>query len=283
MKTNPTLFNSTAPLALMHATPIERRMGRFMRAEDHSSSPAPSPSPAATEAPAPEGDAAAAAAAAEAAAKLAAADQVTSLAGGAGAGKEGAEGEAKPADEAGKEGEEASGEKPPILGAPEAYDVKAPEGMTFDKEAFDAVEPILREMDLSNDAAQKLVAAYGEKVIPMLVERGKAQAEQAQTDAGAALRKEWAEASKADPEIGGAKFDKTIDDVATVWQQFGIKPGVGIRQILDDSGLGNHPDMLRFLARVGKSMGEGSFIPPGGAGSGERKTDKDVFYGSAAT
>lgn len=215
-------------------------------------------------------------------------DQVTTIAGGAGgeaakpgtddAGKEttGAETDAgKP----GAEGDGTEAAKPETLGAPEKYELKAPDGMEFDAEAFGEVEPVLRELDLSPAAAQKLVDAYAGKVIPLLQKRAEEGAVKAADERNAAYRKELADQSRADPEIGGAKFDETVDRVARVWQQFGIPAGSGFRQLLDDSGLGNHPDMLRFLSRVGAAVSEGGFVRGDGTGGG-RKADVDVFYGS---
>lgn len=217
----------------------------------------------------------------------AATDQVTSLAGGAGGeaagagegdkGKEAAAGEGD-AGKSGEDGGEAA--KPETLGAPEKYELKAPDGMDFDAEAFGEVEPILRELDLSPVAAQKLVDVYAGKVIPLLQKRAEEGAVKAADERNANYRKELADQARADPEIGGAKFDETIDKVARVWQQFGIPAGSGFRGLLDDSGLGNHPDMLRFLSRVGAAVSEGGFVRGDGVGGG-RKSDAEVFYGAA--
>jgi hypothetical protein len=218
-------------------------------------------------------------------------DQVTSLAGGAGeaaagagetgAGKEAAAGEAD-AGKSGAEGEGAEGAKSETLGAPEKYELKAPEGMEFDAEAFGEVEPILRELDLSPVAAQKLVDAYAGKVIPLLQKRAEEGALQAADQRNADFRKTLADEARADPEIGGPKFEETIDKVARVWQQFGIPAGSGVRQLLDDSGLGNHVELLKFLSRVGSAVSEGGFVRADGVGGG-RKSDTEVFYGTSAT
>lgn len=272
-------------------TPIERAHGRLMRAPDHDAGGAAGASGDGAAA----GDAGAAGAAggeggAAGGAGAAGEGQGTSLAGGAGEAAAGAgEGDAgkeAPAGEgdAGKSGEEGDGKeaaKPETLGAPEKYELKAPDGMEFDAEAFGEVEPILRELDLSPVAAQKLVDAYAGKVIPLLQKRAEQGAVQAAEERNAAYRKTLADEARADPEIGGAKFDETIDRVARVWQQFGIPAGSGFRGLLDDSGLGNHPDMLRFLSRVGAAVSEGSFVRGDGGGGG-RKSDTEVFYGTPA-
>lgn len=298
MKTTPTLMPTMSAAELLRATmtPAERSAGRFMRAEDHGAGTTADAGAAA--------DAAAAAAQAGAGdagkgAEGAAAtggDQVTNTgdeaqpaAGGAGDGGKGTGGDTSIAGGAGgdKEGGEGKPEPTDVLGAPEAYDVKVPEalaekGMTFDSEVFGLVEPALRDLNLSNKAAQALTDVYAEKVVPALVKRGEEQAKAAQDTAAAALRKEWAEAARADEEIGGVNFDKTVDACAQVWDKFGIKPDTGIRQLLNESGLGNHPDMLRFLSRVAKVTGEGKFVPADGAGSDTRPI-WDRVYGQPET
>ena len=281
MKTS-LMSGASASLLGSRMTPAERALGRFLRAPDHpggdgSGADAGAGAGAAAPAAAEGADGAAAAAGADGGA--AAAEQVT------GSDKEGGEGSGKPDAEGGADDDSsiaggAGAEKDDkaaadVIGAPEAYDVKVPEalaakGMAFDKEVFDLVEPALRDMNLSNAAAQRLADVYAEKVIPAIVARSEAKAGEATQQHAAAIRKEWADASRADPEIGGADFDKTVDACAQVWDKFGIKKGEGIRQLLDESGLGNHPDMLRFLSRVSKGVGEGQFISPSGAGADTR-------------
>ena len=272
-------INNRSPLAF--ASAAERAMGRLMRSPDGHAAAADGAAAAAPDAAA--GDAAAG----DAAGAADGAEQVTSLAGDATTAGKPAEGDAAAAGEADggevKDGEgEGAGEKIVVLGAPEKYELTAPEGMTFDAEAFGKVEPILRELDLSAPAAQRLVDAYAGEVVPLLMERAQAQVTAKTEENNASYRKSLADEARADPEIGGANFDRTIDEVAQVWERFGIKKGEGFRQLLDDSGIGNHPDMLRFLSRVGKSVGEGGFVSSDGAAGGGRKSDKEVFYPSMA-
>lgn len=253
------LILTSAPRAPMRMTPMERRAGRFMRAPDHADAdPAPvDPTPAdpAAADPAPAGEEGK--------------DDGSTLLGGS------AEGEETPAegdkDPEGKDGEE---EAPAPAGAPEKYELSAPEGQEFDAASFEAVEPIFREIGLSNDQAQKLVAAYGEKIMPALAERAKTQLE---TQA-AATRKEWSDAFHNDPDLGGANKDRTLADAARAFDHYGMKKGEGFRQMLDESGLGNHPDLIRFVARVGRDLDEGGF-ERGGAVT-QPKTPEGKMYGA---
>jgi hypothetical protein len=93
---------------------------------------------------------------------------------------------------------------PEILGAPEGdYEVKAPEGKDFDKEAFDAVAPALKELNLSNKGAQAIVDVYADKLLPLIEQRVTKQIEERSQLATAEYRKQWLDDAKADPEIGG--------------------------------------------------------------------------------
>ncbi len=215
--------------ASMRMTAAERVRGRFMRAPDgHAADPAPVET-AVVEG---EGDNA---------------DADATVLGGEGAGQEGAS-------DASKEGEGTSEGATPE-GAPEKYELTAPEGMDFDTAAFEAAEPVLRELGLTNEAAQKLVSVYAEKIAPQFTERATAAINQRAAD----TRREWSEAFEADPELGGANKERTVADAARAFDHYGIKKDEGIRKLLNESGLGNHPDMIRFVARVGRDLDEGSF------------------------
>lgn len=270
-KTNPT---SVVELTLASMTPAERARGRFMRAPDGH-------------------DAGAAAVAPDLAAAAAAdagtggeggdggqgngndadgGDDTTFLGGAGSSAGEGGEGSEGAADK-GEAGE--GGDAPVPAGAPEKYELTAPEGMEFDTAAFEAAEPVLRELGLSNEQAQKLVSAYGEKIVPQITER----VQQGFAAQAAQVRKEWADAFEADPEIGGARKTETQNFAARAFDHYGLKAGEGLRQLLDESGIGNHPDLIRFVARVGRDLDEGNFER--GDPVTVPKTPEQKLYGEA--
>ena len=165
-----------------------------------------------------------------------------------------------------------------VTGAPEAYDTAAwqmPEGVVFDTEGFEAVEPVLRELNLDNDQAGKLMGAYAEKIVPMIESRAAKQMDDAAKELSADLAKNL----QADPEVGGAKLKEA--------QAYSAKaiaaalPDATLRaefsQFLNESGLGNHPLLTRVLNTAGRAMSEAT-TPAGGAGGGE-KTAAEKFYG----
>ena len=168
---------------------------------------------------------------------------------------------------------------PAVTGAPDAYDTaawKMPEGVEFDTEGFTAVEPVLRELNLSNDQAGKLMGVYAEKIVPMIEQRAAAQMDAAAQELSANLARDL----QADPEVGGAKLKE-----AQAYAAKGIAsaiPDAATRaefsKFLNESGLGNHPLLTRVLASAGRALSEAT-TPAAGAGGGE-KTAAEVFYGN---
>lgn len=139
-------------------------------------------------------------------------------------------------------------------GAPEAYEFNLGEGVTVDQDALAVFEPVLRELNIPQATADKLVGTYAEKLLPMMEERANAQAE----EAGAQLRADWSRQFSADPEIGGAKLEESRSFAAKAMQHFmpNNAEGQAFRTFLNESGLGNHPEMGRFLSRVGRQLSE---------------------------
>lgn len=166
---------------------------------------------------------------------------------------------------------EAEGAK--VEGAPEAYELTMPEGLTLDATALDAATPVFREMGLTNEQAQQLMpvaANFAQKIADGLNQKIIGDV--------AADRKAWLDTAKADTELGGANWDQTISVAAKGLDQLGFTKGTPFRNLLDESGLGNHPDMIRAWSRVGKAIGEDSDFVRSGQNASVKKTDQELFY-----
>jgi hypothetical protein len=153
--------------------------------------------------------------------------------------------------------------------APEKYEFKAPEGSEYAPEVLETFSAAAKEADLSQDAAQKLI----EKMAPALIAR--------QVDQVTAIQKEWLDASTADKEFGGEKLRENLGIAKRALDAFDPIPAgadangkplsTPLRALLDETGLGNHPEVLRFMFRAGKAISEDKFV--GGKGSGGNVTD----------
>lgn len=167
-----------------------------------------------------------------------------------------------------------------ILGAPETYELQVPadlaeKGMTFDKEMFDKVEPVMRELNLSAPAAQKLIDAYARDVIPAIEARGARNAE----TVGADMRRGWNEESEAafDGKDGRPSLKEAKALSRQAFLATGIKADSPFLTLLEESGLGNHPEMLRVFSSIGRRLGEAPVDP--GKGGEEKLRLADKVYG----
>ena len=141
----------------------------------------------------------------------------------------------------------AVGDKAPDApkGAPEQYEFKPVEGRNLDSETMSTFAEVAKELDLTQDAAQKIL----DRMAPQMAQRQQAQIE--------AIRTEWVEASKTDAEFGGDKIAENLAVAKKALDQFGTPE---LRALLNESGLGNHPEIIRLMYRAGKSISEDTYV-----------------------
>lgn len=173
-----------------------------------------------------------------------------------------ADADAKPEGEKPK----AEGDKPSeAKGAPEQYeDFTAPEGVALDAELVGDLKAIAKELNLSQKDAQR-VADLGPKLMEKL--------QKGQAEALAQIRQTWADSAKADKEIGGEAFAENLGAAKKALDSFGTPE---LRTLLNESGIGNHPEVIRFMARAGKAISSDTFVP-GGQRSGPTDPAKTMF------
>lgn len=142
--------------------------------------------------------------------------------------------------------------------APEEYkDFAFPEGMVVDPAFMTQAKSIFKDANLSQDNAQKLV--------DLVIERDK-QVEKAQLD----LAKKWAEDFMSKPT---AKEDLAYAAKARSF----VTPG--LREMLKDPRIGNNPEILATLAKVGRAISEDRFEDQGGDRKGGDKSMAEAIFG----
>ncbi len=129
--------------------------------------------------------------------------------------------------------------------APEAYEFKAPEGRVFDSEVMASYSQVAKELNLSQESAQRLLDAVG----PKMAERQMAMIE--------ATRNGWADNSKSDREFGGEKLSENLGVAKKALDAYGTTE---LRTLLNETGLGNHPELIRFMFRAGKAISEDRMV-----------------------
>ncbi|EHW2661084.1 peptidase [Escherichia coli] len=182
----------------------------------------------------------------------------------------GAEG-SKPAEDNPADGKKQEGDKPAEKkesdkpeGAPEKYEFQAAEGVELDTEALKEFEPVAREMNLTNEQAQKLVDVY-----PKIL----AGVQQRQVEAWQQTTEQWAADVKSDKEIGGDKLPSNLSAAQRALDQFGTPE---LKEYLNTTGLGNHPDLVKTFVKIGKAMSEDGMVTGGNDG---QRSAAEVLYG----
>lgn len=160
------------------------------------------------------------------------------------------------------EGAKAEGGQAKPEGAPDKYEFKAPEGAEFDTQVIENFSEVAKELNLTQDAAQKILDKMAPKIAARQVERLEA------------ARTEWAESAKADKEFGGDKLTENIAVASKALEAFGTPE---LRALLNETGLGNHPEVIRFFYRSGKAISEDRFVG-GGSAQAEPATIAQRMY-----
>lgn len=151
---------------------------------------------------------------------------------------------------------------------PEEYELELPEGSHLQPMDLEEVASFAKEHKLSQEQAQALVVQR-DKVINNYI--------QMTNDKWTEQTKTWVENIKKDREMGGEAFEANAELAKRVIARFGSQE---LRKALTDTGLGNHPELVRFVINVGKTMSEDVLVQPGRAASGKKSTE-DILYGNS--
>ena len=87
----------------------------------------------------------------------------------------------------------------------------------------------------------------------------------------------WDAATRADKEIGGANYDASVADAVEGIRVFGTKELV---QVLHESGLGSHPEVIRVLAKAGRVAKETAITTGEAGGNGGTVSFANALYGA---
>lgn len=171
---------------------------------------------------------------------------------------------AKPAvtDDKGKTAEQGT---PP---AEVKYDFKTPEGVDL-KDTLPKFEAISKELKIAPAEAQKLLDWY--------VKEGGDKAIAAET-AWKATNDGWVKAAEADKEIGGEAFKANIEAAKVAITKFGSKELI---DALNMTGMGNHPEMIRFLFKVSKAFKEDNLQGGSPTATSQKKDAAEILFGNS--
>ena len=168
------------------------------------------------------------------------------------------------ADEKAKEAKDAKGDK--AEGAPEEYGgFKLPDGQEIDADALEVFLPAAKEANLTQDQAQGFVDIMAKAV---------ADAAQDQLETWETTRADWRKAAESDKEVGGERFEATLGLAKKALNKIGTPE---LSEQLDITGMGDHVEVIRLLARVAKIIGDDE-LNIGGVAGGSPKTQAEVMF-----
>lgn len=128
--------------------------------------------------------------------------------------------------------------------AGEEYQLQMPEGVQVDQEMLSFAVPVFKELGLTGEQASKLVP---------LVSQVQDRFNQSQMDAFMIVKRDWVASARTDREIGGGNWKET-GRLAGVALDAGGAAAKDAREVLNESGLGNHPAMIRLFRRMGAEI-----------------------------
>lgn len=159
---------------------------------------------------------------------------------------------------------EVQSEEPAPLPTYDAFTL--PEGITADSELLSEFTKDLAEFELTTKADHTAMQDFGQKLIDRYVAESAQTAERISKYYQETFEKQklqWREETEKDPELGGNRIETTKDAAKSFIKTHGGSPEnqVAFYKLMDETGLGNHPVIIRLLANAGANMQEGRPLP----------------------
>lgn len=146
------------------------------------------------------------------------------------------------------------------------YELAMPDGVEVDQELLDALSPKFAAKKLTRAEAQELADEF----IKVQQKRGEGQVK-----AWGERVQKWADDAKADKDIGGDKWDTSVNDAKRAIAKLGTP---ALKEYLEASGGGNHPEIIRVLAKAGAMIKEDNPASGGAGGSGKPVDAAHVLF-----
>lgn len=159
-----------------------------------------------------------------------------------------------------------------------------PEGITVDTAQIGEINKIFGEFENSTKVDHKVLQGLGQQ----LIDRHISGVQAATDNLAAAYEKVWKDQTKSwfeafvkDPEIGGNRQATTTAAAREFIRKHGGTPEqqAEIRTLMQKTGIGNHPAVIRLFAKATANLSEGKPIPASAPPSAPQSR-KNKFYGS---
>ena len=151
------------------------------------------------------------------------------------------------------------------------FKLTAPEGMENFQGEFDAFSSEVSEWMQANpdatasDALKWAAEQQADKVGQQTQDMSEAFTKQIET---------WEGEARADQDIGGDAFDANLATAKTAIDAFGDN---ALKSVLNESGLGSHPAVIKFAVNAGKALSDAPVLKTSGGDA--KKSLADSLYG----
>lgn len=157
----------------------------------------------------------------------------------------------------------------PAPGAPESYEAfTVPDGMSLDESIMGEFSQLAKDANLTQEKAQGLVE------LGVKMAKGFESATQQSLDD---LKAQFATDLANDNDLGGEQLDANLAIAQRAINAYGSKE---LKTMLSESGLGKHPELVRFFHAVGQTISEDNDVDSGAPQGGE-KSLAEKLYGTS--
>lgn len=150
---------------------------------------------------------------------------------------------------------------------PEKYELKLADGSPLDPAVVAQTAELAKAKGLTQEQAAA-VLAHGESLVSKHLEAVNATWQKQ-------VNETWIAQVQADPEIGGQQFAASTESARQALAKFGSP---ALREALEQTGLGNHPELIRVFSKIGRAMAEDSIGGARKAPAAEKST-ASLLYG----
>ena len=151
---------------------------------------------------------------------------------------------------------------------PDVYaDYSLPEGVSIEEGVLGEANDYFKSNSLTQEQAQRGIDLVS-KVLQKNVDDQAGAFEQ--------LKQDWRQTSEADPSFGRDKYDENIGLAQSAMEKLGTPE---LNKLLVDTGIGNHPEMVRLMVSVGGLLKEDN--PGGGSPTKPGQDRASILYPSS--
>ena len=147
----------------------------------------------------------------------------------------------------------------------EYKDFKLPDGMETTPESVAQFKALAGEYKLSQEQAQKLVDMQADFM---------SKHTKAIEDRWAEVNQEWKTAAQSDKEFGGKEFAANLGIAKKALEKYGSP---ALTEAIETTGMGNHPEFIRLLYKVGQTLKEDKVMDNGQATGNQTDLAKRLF------